>query len=128
VDPELHAVTYAFDAAFQRMCEATDDDALMAELSNVLHHLFRLRELCRRRMGDTAFFAVDASTADLGESGMLGTQLRHSPALRDRDPEERLPECVHGQVRCSGLESAVIPAEHFRRIRTPSGLCRAPGR
>jgi hypothetical protein len=32
-DPQLHAVRYAFDAAFQRMCEAKTDDALMAELS-----------------------------------------------------------------------------------------------
>jgi hypothetical protein len=31
VDPELHAVRYTFDAAFQRMCEATTDDALVAE-------------------------------------------------------------------------------------------------
>jgi hypothetical protein len=68
VDPELHAVSYAFDAAFQRMCEATDDDALMAELSNVLHHLFRLRELCRRRTGNAAFVAVETSTADLREA------------------------------------------------------------
>jgi hypothetical protein len=65
VDPELHTVRYAFDAAFQRLCEARDDDALMAELSNALHHLFRLRELCRRRLGDNGFYAVDTSTADL---------------------------------------------------------------
>ena len=68
VDPELHAVSYAFDAAFQRMCEATDDDALMAELSNTLHHLYRLRELCRRRLGDAAFDSVETSTADLREA------------------------------------------------------------
>lgn len=50
------------------MCEATDDDALMAELSNALHHLFRLRELCRRRLGNSTFYAVDASTPDLREA------------------------------------------------------------
>ena len=65
VDPELHAVTYAFDAAFRRMCAATDEDALMAELSNALHYLYRLRELCARRLGDTAVRAAETSTADL---------------------------------------------------------------
>jgi hypothetical protein len=68
VDPELRTVSYAFDAAFQRMCEAEDDDALMAELSNVLHHLFRLRELCRRRLGNSRFYKVDTSTSDLREA------------------------------------------------------------
>jgi hypothetical protein len=67
MDQELHAVRYAFDAAFQRLCEARDDDALMAELSNVLHHMFRLRELCRRRLGP-GFVAVETSTADLREA------------------------------------------------------------
>ncbi len=65
MDPELHTVSYAFDVAFQRMCEAKDDDALMAEVSNVLHHLFRLRELCRARLSSSGLYAVDTSTADL---------------------------------------------------------------
>lgn len=63
MDPELHAVRYAFDASFQRMCEAETDDALMAELSNLLHHLYRLRELCGRRL--TGFDTMEKSTADL---------------------------------------------------------------
>jgi hypothetical protein len=49
-DPELHTVRYAFDAAFQRMCAATTDDELIAEHSNLLHHLYRLRLLCIRRL------------------------------------------------------------------------------
>ena len=67
MDQELHAVRYAFDAAFQRLCEAKDDDALMAELSNLLHHLFRLRELCRGRLGP-GFYGVETSSADLREA------------------------------------------------------------
>jgi hypothetical protein len=49
-DPELHTVKFAFDAAFQRFREASDDDSWMAELSNMLHHLYRLRELCKIRL------------------------------------------------------------------------------
>lgn len=51
-NPELHAVKFAFDAAFQRFREASADDSWMAELSNMLHHLYRLRELCKRRLAD----------------------------------------------------------------------------
>jgi hypothetical protein len=51
-DPELHVVTFAFDAAFQRFREASADDPWMAELSNMLHHLYRLRNLCKTRLTD----------------------------------------------------------------------------
>ena len=51
-DPELHAVKFAFDAAFQRFREASVDDSWKAELSNMLHHLYRLRELCKTRLAD----------------------------------------------------------------------------
>jgi hypothetical protein len=49
-DPDLHTVRFAFDAAFQRFREASADDSWMAELSNMLHHLYRLRELCKTRL------------------------------------------------------------------------------
>ena len=68
MDPELHAVSYAFDAAFRRLCEARDDDALMAELSNALHHLYRLRELCKRRLTPAGFYALEESSGDLREA------------------------------------------------------------
>jgi hypothetical protein len=64
VDPELHTVRYAFDSAYQRMCEAETDDALMAELSNLLHHMYRLRMLCISRLGKADFHAKE-TTADL---------------------------------------------------------------
>jgi hypothetical protein len=51
LDPELTAVRRAFDTAFQRMCEVTDRDELRDELSNLLHHLYRLGELRSRRWG-----------------------------------------------------------------------------
>lgn len=50
-DPELHQVRYAFDGAFQRMLSASDDEALVAELSNLLGQVYRLRELSKRRLG-----------------------------------------------------------------------------
>lgn len=62
-DPQFQAVSCAFDAAFQRMCEAESEDALMAELSNMLHHLFRLRELCRVRV--PGYFATEQSSSEL---------------------------------------------------------------
>jgi hypothetical protein len=53
--PDLHEkrdrVRRAFEAAFQRMCAATTVDVLEDELSNLLHHLYRLGELCRWRLG-----------------------------------------------------------------------------
>lgn len=49
-DPQLHAIGFAFDAAFARFREARDDDSWMAELSNMLHHLYRLRVLCKERL------------------------------------------------------------------------------
>jgi hypothetical protein len=49
-DPELYTVRFAFDAAFQRFREASADDSWMAELSNMLHHLYRLRMLCKTRL------------------------------------------------------------------------------
>jgi hypothetical protein len=49
-DSELHTVRFAFDAAFQRFREASADDPWMAELSNMLHHLYRLHELCKTRL------------------------------------------------------------------------------
>lgn len=50
-DLELAAVRRAFDAAFQRMCDATSTDQLRDELSNLLHHMYRLGELRSRRWG-----------------------------------------------------------------------------
>src|SRR5258708_31132808 len=52
------------------MCEATTEDALMAELSNALHHLYRLRELCRHRLPD--FGMTELSSAGLRASRGAG--------------------------------------------------------
>jgi hypothetical protein len=48
-DPDLTAVRRPFDAAFLRVCQAENLDLLRDELSNMLHHMYRLSELCRRR-------------------------------------------------------------------------------
>jgi hypothetical protein len=58
-DPELTAVRRPFNAAFTRMCQAGEVDLLRDELSNMLHHMYRLGELCARRWqltGDHAGF------------------------------------------------------------------------
>jgi hypothetical protein len=48
-DPELIAILRPFDAAFKRMCEAADSAEMRDELSNLLHHFYRLGELRSRR-------------------------------------------------------------------------------
>jgi hypothetical protein len=48
-DDEFEAVRRPFDAALLRMCQAGDVDLLRDELSNMLHHMYRLGELRRRR-------------------------------------------------------------------------------
>jgi hypothetical protein len=50
-DPNLDRIRRAFDAAFRRMCAATTQADLEDELSNLLHQLYRLGELCRWRLG-----------------------------------------------------------------------------
>jgi hypothetical protein len=53
-DPRLDRVRRAFDAAFLRMCTAHTVADLEDELSNLLHQLYRLGELCRWRLGTPA--------------------------------------------------------------------------
>jgi hypothetical protein len=49
LEQELTAVRRAFDSAFFRMCLGTHADVLQDELSNALHHMYRLGELCKRQ-------------------------------------------------------------------------------
>ncbi len=49
VDPELVAVRRAFGATYRRMVECSNLEELPDELSNMLHHLYRLGELRKRR-------------------------------------------------------------------------------
>jgi hypothetical protein len=49
-DPELDRVRRAFDRTFARMSAATTDDDVEDELTCALHHLYRLSELCWKRL------------------------------------------------------------------------------
>lgn len=51
-DPERARVERTFRAAFSRMAGATSEEAALDETSNLLHHVYRLAELTRRRVGD----------------------------------------------------------------------------
>ena len=53
-DQELERVRRAFGSAFGRMCAASTVADLEDELSNMLHQLYRLGELCRWRLGPTS--------------------------------------------------------------------------
>jgi hypothetical protein len=46
---ELTIVRRAFDSAYRRMIECNKPEELIDELSNMLHHLYRLSELRKRR-------------------------------------------------------------------------------
>lgn len=74
-DPELRTVRFAFGVAFQRFREASDDDSWMAELSNMLHHLYRLRELCKTRLVDFEQQIEPQAPAKARARGDLGTEL-----------------------------------------------------
>jgi hypothetical protein len=63
-DPRLDRVRRAFDAAFRRMCAAPTVADLEDELSNLLHQLYRLGELCRWRLGTPA--GTKLSSQDFG--------------------------------------------------------------
>ena len=54
MDTELLAVRRPFEAAFLRLCEADHLDGVRDEVSNALHHLYRLGELRRRRWATTS--------------------------------------------------------------------------
>ena len=67
-DPEFESVRRPFDAAFHRMCSATTVGDLEDELSNALHHLYRLAELCKTRFGVDSQAFYHGSTAVLRRS------------------------------------------------------------
>jgi len=50
-DPQLDSIRWAFDAASDRLYRAKTMQEAEDELSNVLHQLYRLGELCRWRLG-----------------------------------------------------------------------------
>ena len=47
------------------MCEADDIAALEEELSNVLNHLYRMGELCKKRLGTPAYLSALQTSPDL---------------------------------------------------------------
>jgi hypothetical protein len=81
--PDLHEkrdrdrVRRAFDAAFRRMCAATTVADLEDELSNMLHHLYRLGELCRWRLGPPG---RQLSKKEFGERLLRSDDLRAARA------------------------------------------------
>jgi hypothetical protein len=64
-DPKLTRVRRAFDAAAQRLQAATTQAEVEDELSNMLHHLYRLGEMCRRRLAKPP--AQQLSKKEFGE-------------------------------------------------------------
>jgi hypothetical protein len=99
-DPEFHAVRYAFDAAFGRFRQASDDDSWMAELSNMLHHLYRLRELCKARL-----------------SGLEQQIEPQTPALRPERGATRARNCdTHRLFRLASGQQAQAYAETYGAV------------
>lgn len=74
-DPQLEQIRHAFGGAFRRMRAAETETELVSELSNQLHQLYRLGELCRKRQRLTkpAFYGVQGvltTTADLAPANL----------------------------------------------------------
>lgn len=71
-DPRVTTVRRAFDAAFHRLVAANDPQIAQDELSNALHHLYRLGEVAERRLNLTRReFNEKVSTAAPGAVGAL---------------------------------------------------------
>jgi hypothetical protein len=71
-DEEMTRVARPFEAAFARESAATDTGHLVDELSNMLHHVYRLGELTQRRLGlDTASFNARIFADAPGVAGCL---------------------------------------------------------
>ena len=64
-DPQLDRVRRAFNSAFQRMCAASTIGDLEDELSNMLHHIYRLGELGKARLGEQTMYQHLTSSNDL---------------------------------------------------------------
>jgi hypothetical protein len=64
-NPEFDRIEKAFNDAFRRMCAAPTEADLESELSNLLNHLYRLGELCKRRLGEKTFYSKMVSSDDL---------------------------------------------------------------
>ena len=64
-DPEFDRIVKAFNDSFQRMCAAPTEADLESELSNVLNHLYRLGELCKRRLSEKTFHQKMVTSNDL---------------------------------------------------------------
>lgn len=54
----------AFDAAFQRMCEAENPEAAEDELSSVLSQVYRLSEVVKDKLGKGIFYKAMLATND----------------------------------------------------------------
>jgi hypothetical protein len=57
-DDRLARITRAFNTAFRRLCAAENIDDVEDEVSNLLHHHYRLGELRRQGRGRAEFYAV----------------------------------------------------------------------
>lgn len=110
MDSELHVVRYAFDAAFQRICEAHADEDRMAELSNLLHHLYRLRELCARRLGTSFEAAGQRTSAHSGWAASWARNFDTPPALYVGFLAGCIQRSLHGGVRGISMEAPVFVA------------------
>jgi hypothetical protein len=88
-DPKLERVRRAFEAAAGRLHSALTQAEVEDELSNLLHHLYRLGELCRRRLAKPP--SPKLSPQDFGTVLLGSDDLRAARAamwLRAEDTHE----------------------------------------
>lgn len=71
-DTQFEAVKRPFDAAFLRMTEAGSIELLRDELSNTLHHMYRLGELCHQRWQLTTDKDAEFNRRAVAVPGVIG--------------------------------------------------------
>ena len=116
-DLQLTRVTRAFDAAFLRMCQATNIEQLEDELSNLLHQLYRLAELVKRRLGNSKFYAVTAQLKEARAALWIRTYDTHDLVMT-AEPGDRISDYLtemYGVLEWKPLLSLNLPADKHGR-------------
>jgi hypothetical protein len=90
-DATFDRIKRAFDESFKRMCSAPYDTDLEDELSNLLHHLYRLAEWARKQKG---LAKVDFFRAALAQS----PEARPALWVRTFDTHDALVTASTGDV------------------------------
>lgn len=135
---ELTAVRRAFDSAYFRMCLGTNAETLQDELSNALHHMYRLGELRKRQWetncndGTTNHFAarVKQVRGALGALWIRAYDTHQIATVSELDAQySRVHTAMHGVLLwkpASALDCIVMPKDYDRYTDYLAHLAQRP--